>query len=317
MFDDLKRVGSFVWKLLTEFMGDDCPRMAAALSYYSIFALPPLFGLLGVLTSHFVGPDEVRDFVASQVETFIGVAGARRIVNVVAETVTPDFSGPAAILGMTALVFGATGAFFQMQKALNTAWGVEPDPRRGDVYTFFVKRAVALLMVGAFGLLLLASFVASTFLSFFRRALRHVAPAWTLTWGLPAADVIVSLVAVTLLFTIILRYVPDARVYWRDAIAGGVFTGLLFTGGKVLIAYYLGQSDPANVYGAAGSLAIALLWVYYSAIILLLGAEFTQLWAARHHPRVVPLRGAVRVHRQVVFDDDETDGAVEGSPSAS
>ena len=258
----------------------------------------------------------MRDFITQQVETFIGIESAGRVVTIVEGAVAPNFTGPPLCSGLPALVFGATGVFFNLQKALNTAWAVEPDPRRGDVKIFLVKRAVALLMVGAFGILLLLSLVASTAISFFRRAIMGVTPGWLQAWGLPAADILISLTAVTLLFTIILRFVPDALVKWRDAIVGGIFTGLLFTGGKLLIAAYLGSSDPGNVYGAAGSLAVALLWVYYSSIILLLGAEFTELWACRHGDDVVPQRGAVRVRRQVVYDEG-VDKGKEVSPTAT
>jgi membrane protein len=124
----------------------------------------------------------------------------------------------------------------------------------------------------------------------------------------PIADLLVSLVALSILVTLIFRYVPDAIVSLRDAAIGGLFTGTLFTVGKLLIGYYLARSSPGNVYGAAGSLAIALLWIYYSAIILLLGAEFTEAWACRNGDPVVPRAGAVRVRKQVVY----AEGAEEG-----
>jgi membrane protein len=124
----------------------------------------------------------------------------------------------------------------------------------------------------------------------------------------PIADVALSLVAVTVLVTLILRFVPDAFVGWRDAVAGGFFTGVLFTVGKLLIGYYLTRSEPGNVFGAAGSLAVALLWIYYSSIILLLGAEFTEVWACRNGDPVVPEVGAVRVRSQVVYAEGIEEG---------
>lgn len=307
MIDRLRAAGRFVVEMVGNFLADGCPRMAAALSYYSIFAMPPLLGLLALAASQFVGPQELRALISQQVETFVGVDGVARIVTVVQEAVAPEMTGPAALLGLLALVFGATGAFVQLQNALNTAWGVQPDPRRGDVRTFLVKRGVSLLMIGAFGLLLLLSLVASTAISLFRGFLEGM-PDWVRGWGLPAADLTVSLIAVASLFTLILRYVPDAVVQWRDAIAGGIFTGVLFTVGKLLIGYYLARSQPGNVYGAAGSLAVALLWIYYSSIILLLGAEFTEAWACRHGKPVVPQRGAVRVRQQVVYAEGRDEG---------
>lgn len=303
----LRSIGRFVWQMVGNFFGDDCPRMAAALSYYSIFAMPPLLGLLALSASRFIGPDELRQLISRQMQEFIGVDSASRIVIVVEGAVAPELAGPTAVLGLVALVFGATGAFVQLQNALNTAWGVQPDPRRSDVYTFLVKRGISLVMIGGFGILLLISLLASTLISFFRGFLEG-SPAWFQSWGLPAIDLGVSLVAVATLFTLILRYVPDAVVEWRDALVGGLFTGVLFTVGKLLIGYYLARSNPGNVYGAAGSLAVALLWIYYSAIILLLGAEFTESWACRYGKPVVPQHGAVRVRRQVVYAEGRDEG---------
>jgi membrane protein len=123
----------------------------------------------------------------------------------------------------------------------------------------------------------------------------------------------ISLASVSLLAALVLRYVPDAVVRWRDALVGGAFTGVLFTVGKLLIGYYLGRRDLNSVYGAAGSLAIALLWVYYSSIILLLGAEFTEMWSCRKGDAVVPQRGAVRVRRQVVYAEGRDEGEEVGA----
>ncbi|HET9950018.1 MAG TPA: YihY/virulence factor BrkB family protein [Longimicrobiales bacterium] len=299
----LRSGARFVRDLVGDFLGDDCPRMAAALSYYTVFAVPPLLGLLALLASRFVDPEQLQALIVEQVESVVGVDSAAQIVEVVQGVVRPRFDGPTAVLALLALVFGATGAFVQLQDALNAAWGVRPDPRRGDVLTFLVKRGVSLLMILSFGVLLFASVLASTAISVVRGFLSDVAPPWMLGVGLPLADLGISLLAVTVLFTLVLRYVPDAVVRWRDALVGGILTGLLFTAGKLLIGYYLARSQPGSVYGAAGSLVIGLIWIYYSAIILLLGAEFTGAWACRHGEEVTPQRGAVRVRRQVVYAD--------------
>jgi membrane protein len=301
-------VGRFVWGVLTAFVSDDCPRMAAALSYYSVFAMPAMLGLLALIANHFVQPGELRRIVSDQVTAFVGIESASRIVTVVENAIRPEFAGPAAIVGAVALLFGATAAFVNLQGALNTTWGVQPDPKRSDVTTFLVKRAISLLMIGALGLLLLVSVVASTVLSALQNLFSGVVPAWLRSPTLVVADLAVSFTAVSLLASVVLRYVPDAVVRWRDALVGGVFTGALFTVGKLLIGYSVGLRDLNNVYGAAGSLAIALLWVYYSSIILLLGAEFTESWACRKGDPVAPQRGAVRVKRQVVYAEGTEQG---------
>lgn len=282
--------------------------MAAALSYYSVFAMPAVLGLLALIANRFIQPGELRRIVSDQVTAFVGIESASRIVTVVENAVRPEFAGPAAVVGAVALLIAATAAFANLQGALNTAWGVQPDPKRSDVYTFLVKRAISLLMIGALGLLLLLSVVASTVLSALQNLFTGVVPSWLRSPTLVLADVAVSFTAVSLLAAVVLRYVPDAVVLWRDAVVGGVFTGALFTVGKMVIGYSLGRRDLNNVYGAAGSLAIALLWVYYSSIILLLGAEFTKVWACRKGDPVVPQRGAVRVKRRVVYADGRDEG---------
>lgn len=313
----LKRVWSFLYDLVAAYMDDDGPRMAAALSYYSIFAMPPVIGLLALAAKLFVEPGELRDFMTRQMQTFIGVESASRIVTVVSGAVRPELTGPTAVLGLVALMFGATGAFVQLQGALNTIWGVEADPRRGDIKNFLIKRVVSLVMIGAFGLLLLLSLLASTAVAMFQELVRGTAPAWIQSWGLPAADTAVSFLAVSALFTIILRYVPDVLVPWRYCILGGVVTGALFTVGKLLIGWYVVHRNLSNVYGVAGSLAVALLWVYYSSVILLLGAEFTEMWATRRGQDVVPQEGAVRIEKKVVYDGDGGgEGGFPGRPAS-
>jgi len=308
MTDRIRAVGRFVWEMLQEFVGDDCPRMAAALSYYSVFAMPAMLGVLALVANHFVAPGELRNVISQQITALVGVESAGRIVTIVENAIRPDLAGPAAVIGLIALFFGATAAFANLQGALNIAWGVQPDPKRGDVRTFLVKRAVSLVMIGALGVLLLASLVASAVLSAFQGFFASFAPAWLRSPALQIADVGVSLAVLSLLAAMTLRWVPDAVVRWRDALVGGLFTGVLFTVGKLLIGYYLGRRDLNNVYGAAGSLAMALLWIYYSAIIFLLGAEFTQLWACRKGDPVVPQNGAVRVKRQIVYAEGEDEG---------
>ena len=298
-------VGGMAWKVVTRFVSDECPLRAAAISYYTIFAMPPLLALLALMAGRFLGPAQLRTLILDQVTSLIGVQSAGEIVEVVQNVAQPNLSGPVAIVGLIAVVFGATSAFVQLQRALNAVWGVAPDPRRGDVHTFLVKRAISLLMILAVGVLILFLVTVSTLLSVFHLALRYYAPPALATGALPLADAVVSLVVVSALFTVVLRTVPDAAIKWRDALAGGVFTGVLFTAGKTAIGYYLGRSDLASVYGAAGSLAVALLWVYYSAAILLLGAEFTRAWAGRDGSSVEPQRGAVRVEWRVRPMDPE------------
>jgi membrane protein len=303
-----KSLGRILWDSVNEFFRDGCPRMAAALSYYTIFAIPALLGLFALLASELAAPGQIREVMSRQVQSLVGVESASQVIDVVEGAVDPNLTGPIAVVGLLALIFGATGAFAELQSALNLAWGVQRDPRVGDVKGFLLKRAVSLIMIGALGALLLVSIGASTAIAVLQAFFMDALPTELRSISIPIADLVVSLVAVSALVTLILRYVPDAFVTWRDAAVGGLFTGTLFTIGKLLIGYYLARSEPGSVFGAAGSLAVALLWIYYSSIILLLGAEFTEVWACRNGDPVVPQPGAVSVRKQIVY----AEGAEEG-----
>ena len=297
----LRSAGTFTWDLLQEFMADDCPRMAAALSYYSVFAMPAMLGILALVASQVIPPDDLHRVLSSQLTAVVGYESAAHIVDVVSDAVRPEFGGPLAIAGVVALLFGATAAFTSLQGALNAAWGVRPDPKRSDVSTFLIKRLVSLVMILALGLLVMASALTSGILANVQGYFAQFVPSWMRSPLLRAADLVLSFGLISLLVALVLRLVPDAVVRWRDALVGGVFTGVLFTIGKLLIGYYLTSRDLNSVYGAAGSLAVALLWIYYSAMMFLFGAEFTQLWAARRNEPLVPERGAVAVRRQIVY----------------
>lgn len=280
--------------------------MAAALSFYTVFSLPPLLALSTLVVGVVVPPEQFREVLFSQLGSLVGNQGAEQIVSLVEGASRPEMRGPAAAIGGVALVSAATGAFVQLQEALNAAWQVAPDPDRSNVKVFLFKRLVSIAMIGAIGFLLLVSLVLSTLLAAAGGFLHSVTPEWLSHWFATVADVGISLAVISLMFAAIFQYVPDASVEWRDALVGGLFTGVLFTAGKIGIGYYFGRSDPGSVYGAAGSLALALLWIYYSAMILLLGAEFTEVSARERGVRLRPRHGAVRVRRTLkrIADDD-------------
>jgi len=279
-----------------DFINDECPRMAAALSYYTVFSLPSLLILILLLAGAIWDPQDVRGALAVQIDNLMGAASAEQLRGILDEAEQPGAGRPvAAVLGLGALLFGATGAFVELQAALNRAWNVEPDPEQGGVKNFVVKRLFSIGMVLSIAFLLLVSLVLSTALAAFGGVLGAILPGDVSTALLFAFDLGVSLIVVTLLFASIFKVLPDASVPWRDVWVGAGFTTLLFLIGKFAIGFYLGQSDPGQAYGAAGSLAVLLVWIYYSAMILLLGAEFTQVWAESRGSGGEPEEGAVRV----------------------
>jgi membrane protein len=273
--------------------------MAAALAFYTFLSLPALLGLLLMLVGAVADPAEVQRAITTQVGSLIGRAGGeqvRTIVEHAQRTVTGQ--SVAAVLSVLLVIFGATTAFAQLQGALNKAWGVKPDPRRSQLRDFLAKRVFSFGVVLAVAFLLLVSLALSAALASFGGVLT----AWLGTPEalLEAINSVVSFVVVTGLFAAMYKLLPDARIGWRDVWAGAVATALLFVLGKSAIGFYLGRTDPGSAYGAAGSLAIVLIWVYYSSMIVLFGAELTRQWAERYGTGVKPETGAVEVVEQEV-----------------
>ncbi len=308
-----KETFDLVKRSLKAFSEDDCPTMAAALSYYTVFSLPPLLLLIVMIVGAVMDPQTVREALHGQVGSLLGESGGeavRTIMEKAQETRTPDTSRPvAAVLGIGTLVLGATGVFGQLQAALNRAWEVKPDPRQGGIRSFLVKRVFSFGMVLAIAFLLLVSLALTAAISAVGDAFGRLVPGL----GEPllhALNFAVSFGVVTLLFGAMFKVVPDAEVAWRDVWVGAVVTAALFMVGKFAIGFYLGRSNPGEAYGAAGSLAVLLVWIYYASMIVFFGAEFTQTWAERRGEGVVPEEGAVRV----VQEEKEVRGS-EAEPS--
>lgn len=280
------------------FLDDECTSMAAALSYYTVFSLPPLLLLIIMIAGAVMDPQDVREALHGQLGSLLGQSGGdeiRTIMEKAQETKTPDTGRPvAAVLGIATLVLGATGVFGQLQTALNKAWEVKPDPEQGGVKSFLVKRIFSFGMVLAIAFLLLVSLALTAAIAAVGGMFGRMVPGLGEVL-LHVLNFVVSFGVITLLFAAMFKIVPDAEVAWKDVWVGAVVTGVLFMIGKSAIGFYLGRSNPGEVYGAAGSLAILLVWIYYASMIVFFGAEFTQTWAENRGEGVMPEKGAVRV----------------------
>jgi membrane protein len=294
----VKELATIFRQTIIAFVIDDCPSEAAALAYYTVFSLPPLLLIVTSTVGPAFGNHAVQDRVLHQFSGLIGHRAAEQIGAILSGIDrSKGHHGVAAALGVLAMIFAATSAFVQLQCALNHTWNVKPDPRQNEIRNFLVKRLVSFGMILAIAFLMLVSLLVSAGLA----AVSDVFIGLLPSGGASAASSYVNVIFSTILFAGIFAamhgFLPDAEISWRDAIAGGIVTALLFTGGKVLIGLYLGNGYITEVYGAAGSLAVILFWTYYSSMILLLGAEFTKIWSKRHGRSTEPESGAMKVVR--------------------
>jgi membrane protein len=289
----LHRVSSATWQVVRdtfrEWFEDNAPMYGAALAFYSIFSLAPLLVIAIAVAGLAFGREAVQGHVLAQFSDLLGTQGARQ-VEIVLRNAAESPSGPTAtVLGVITLFVGATAVFNQLKVALNTIWGVPTQP--GAVRSFFVDRLLSFAMVQCIAFLLLISLLVNAALAAAARAVERFVPDMAAL--LLVAGFVFSLLVVTVLFAAIFKILPDVRIAWMDVWVGALATALLFSLGKFLIGLYLGRSSVASVYGAAGSLVVLLLWVYYSAQVFLLGAEFTQVYARRWGSRILPGRHEV------------------------
>lgn len=278
---------------VTEFSQDECPRMAAALAYYAIFALPALLALVVAIASFFASREDVSGRLTAFFEENMGKTGAAQIQTMLQHASQSGEGWWGSIVSGVLLVVGATGVLLELQTALNRAWGVEPDKNQGGIKAFVMKRVLSFAMVLGIAFLLLISLVVSWWLNEFGHLLEQWAPAWMSERAVQVVDVVASSAVIAALFAIMLKYLPDAQLSWRDVLPGALMTTVLFVIGKYAISLYLSYSNVTSAYGIAGSLALVLLWIYYSAMIFFFGAEFTQVWASTHGRRIRPEAGAV------------------------
>jgi membrane protein len=264
---------------------DKAPRLGAALAYYTIFSIPPLLILLIGIASIAFGRDAVEGRVVGTIQGLVGTGGASAIQDMLRSAHASGRGPIATAIGLITLLLGASGVISNLKDALNPIWEVEPKPGRGIV-AFLREYIFSISLVLAAGFLLLVSLAVSAALAALGDYLGRVLPGGAALWG--AVDVFVSVLVIGFLFAVLFKYLPNARVAWGDVLLGGLFTSVLFTVGEALIGLYLGRTNVGSAFGAAGSLVVVLVWVYYSSMILFFGGEFTKAYATLYGSRIVP-----------------------------
>jgi membrane protein len=275
----LKRALAGWWK-------DDVPRLGASLAYYTLFSLAPVLVVAIAIGGLIFGPEAVRGEIVGQIQGLIGRGGAEAIQAMLEGASRPGSSIAATSVGIVTFFLGATGAFLELQNSLNTIWRVKPRSDGGFFRVLVLQRLISFGLVVALGFLLVTSLLVSAALAAVHNYMGNAFPGVAVLWE--ALNVVVSLGVITILFALIYKVLPDVRLAWADVWIAALVTAGLFTIGKLLIGMYLGTTGLASTYGAAGSVIVILVWVYYSAQVILLGAEFSREYVATFGRRPPP-----------------------------
>ncbi len=292
-----KKVGYLFKQTFKEFIDDNCIKLSAALSYYTIFSLPPLLVIIISLSGIFFGAEAVRGEIFGQINGLVGNDAALQIQEMIKKVELSNSSNYAQTIGIVVLLIGASGVFAEIQDSINYIWGLRAKPKRGLI-KYIYNRLMSFSMIGSVGFLLLVSLIANSLIDIFSKRLEAFLPENTVILFY-VINLMVMFSIITLLFCIIFRTLPDGKIARRDCLIGAGVTAVLFMIGKFLIGFYLGSYNIASIYGAAGSIIIILVWVYYSAIILYFGAVFTKVYAYKYGQKIIPNAYSVYIDKEI------------------
>jgi membrane protein len=286
-----------------EFIDDNAVKLSAALAYYTIFALPPLLIIIITICGFFFGEEAVTGQLYGQIDDLVGHDAAIQIQTAIKNVELSGNNVFVTVFGVTMLLIGASGVFAEIQSSINFIWGLRAKPNKG-FKKFIQNRLMSFSMIVSLGFLMIVSLIVNSTLDIVNSRLKIYFPESTIYLFNVINSVIVFSI-ITVLFAIIFRTLPDGIIKWRDASFGAACTAVLFMIGKFAIGYYLGNSTIGSIYGAAGSVIIILVWVYYSAIILYLGAEFTKVYAKTYGGKISPNEYSVEIKKEI-FEIDKS-----------
>ncbi len=292
----LKHLGKLFKSTFKAWNDKDPFRQSAVIAYYAIFSMPGLLVLIISITGYFFGKDAVNENIINQISSTMGADTASSIKEMLMKASQSKSSVIGSIVSIGVLLMGATGVFVELQKSLNDIWHVKLVKQSG-IWLIVKARLFSFGLIVAIAFLLLVSLVVSTGLT----ALSDIIRAYTSEFTVVIFNIVnflFSLAVISLLFAMMYKILPDAKIEWKHVWVGSLITGLLFTIGKTALAFYFGTADPASVYGAAGSVILMLLWVSYSSMIVFFGAEFTAAYARRYTGKVAPMEHAKAVAPQ-------------------
>jgi membrane protein len=293
-------LGSLIRLSAEEFIEDNGLKLSASLSYYTLFSMAPMLIIVIAIGSILLGKEAAEGYLYLQFEGLIGKMGALQLQEMINNVRISGDTPWVTVIGVSTFFIGATGVFIEIQDSINTIWSIKAKPKRGWV-RFIMTRILSFSMVVGIGFLLIVSLVLSAVLTMMDGWI--LANLSAFAWLAYILSYVIGMGIVMLLFAVIFKVLPDAQLKWRDVMIGAFFTTVLFLIGKYLINLYLSRSSTVSAYGAAGAVVLIILWVYYSAIILYLGAEFTKVYANKHGGKIKPRGFAVFVeHKEVVAE---------------
>lgn len=296
----IKMIFKLIKQSFNAFMDDKGLKLSASLAYYTIFSLGPMLIVLLSLVGIFYGQDAAQGKLFGQINEFVGADAAKQIQEILTNMALSGKSTFAIITGIITLIIGATGVFIEIQDSINQIWRVKAIPKKGWL-KLIINRVLSLSMVASLGFLLIVSLMINSLVEVFNDILIEYLPQITLIF-IDVLNLFITFIVLIFLFSIIYKVLPDAKIPWKGVRKGAIFTSILFMLGKFLIGLYITYSAVGSVYGAAGTIVVIAVWVYYSAAILFFGAEFTQVYAQEKGIKIQPAPHAVHV-KQIVEEE--------------
>lgn len=291
-----------IWNVLkqagVEFIHDNGMKLSASLSYYTIFSMGPILIIIISLAGIFWGREAVQGKIYGEINGLVGNAAALQIQEIIQNIEKSQLGASGALIGFGVLLVGATGVFTEMQDSINYIWSVRAKPKRGFV-KLIINRLISFSLLIGLGFLLMVSLIINAVLDLLHERIEHYFDNLSV-YIFQGLNLLSILAVITCLFAIIFKVLPDATIRWRDSFVGAGFTSLLFLIGKSLISFYVANSSIGVTYGAAASIIILLLWVYYTSIILFYGAEFTKIYTLNHGSGITPDDTAVFIIKREV-----------------
>ncbi len=289
----IKNIGHLLYKAFNAFLDDNALRMSASLAYYTTFAIAPLLLIIVSLAGIIYGQEAAQGKVFAELNKFVGSDAANQIQETIKNISESQQSTFAIIIGAITLFIGTTGVFIEIQDSINQIWRVRAKPKKGWL-KLVTNRVLSFSMVIGLGFLLIVSLLINGVVLALSAKLQIYFPDITVLF-VNIFNLVLTFIVISALFGIIFKYLPDVLIEWKDVKMGAFFTAILFMFGKFLIGLYIEQVGPGSAYGAAGSLIVILIWVYYTAAILFFGAEFTQVYADCYGGKIKPAEYAVHV----------------------